>query len=225
MEFKIVAHQSHPLQIMLHHRQIPTGSIQIVLTVNVSYITPIADNPFFSQKTLFLLLGRLQSPRCLHQILSPKLAEMGIDMSSDEYKGVLQDIIKCGFGTVHGMLDQGYYCHALQLHSNMFVEPMAMAMSDLESSMTGALAESGREFEDNNYGMLPANKVSVEKMVKRVIVEDGEKGDCMVCLDELGVGFYASRLPCSHIFHGDCIGKWLDQSHYCPICRFEMPTD
>ncbi|KAK8674371.1 hypothetical protein V6N13_112663 [Hibiscus sabdariffa] len=102
---------------------------------------------------------------------------------------------------------------------------MAMAMSDLESSMTGALAESGREFEDNNYGMLPANKVSVEKMVKRVIVEDGEKGDCMVCLDELGVGFYASRLPCSHIFHGDCIGKWLDQSHYCPICRFEMPTD
>ncbi|KAK8717881.1 hypothetical protein V6N13_045134 [Hibiscus sabdariffa] len=102
---------------------------------------------------------------------------------------------------------------------------MAMSMFDLESSMTRALAESRREFEDNNYGMLPANKASVEKMVKRVIVEDGEKGGCMVCLEELGVGFHASRLPCSHIFHGDCIGKWLDQSHYCPICRFEMPTD
>ncbi|KAL4376948.1 hypothetical protein GQ457_02G004550 [Hibiscus cannabinus] len=223
MEFKIVAHQSHPLQMISHRRQIPEGSIQIVLTVNVSYITPIADNPFFTQRTLCFRLDRLQSPRRLHQILSPKLAEMGVDMSSDEYEGVLEDIIQCGFRTVHGMLDQGYYCHALQLHSNMLVEPMAM--DDLESSMIGALAESGREFEDNNYGMLPANKASVEKMVKRVIVEDGEKGDCMVCLDELGVGFYASRLPCSHIFHGDCIGKWLDQSHYCPICRFEMPTD
>ncbi|MBA0582944.1 hypothetical protein Gorai_013829 [Gossypium raimondii] len=63
----------------------------------------------------------------------------------------------------------------------------------------------------------------------------------MICLEEVEVGFKASRMPCSHIekyknivesqmpcshvFHDDCIKKWLNQSHYCPICRFEMPID
>ncbi|KAK8717882.1 hypothetical protein V6N13_045135 [Hibiscus sabdariffa] len=98
-------------------------------------------------------------------------------------------------------------------------------MSDLEISMTGALEESRREFENNNYGMVGATESSVKNMVKKVRVEDGEEGDCMVCLEELSVGFEASQMPCSHIFHGSCIERWLNQSHYCPICRFEMPTN
>ncbi|KAB2068661.1 hypothetical protein ES319_A08G046900v1 [Gossypium barbadense] len=65
----------------------------------------------------------------------------------------------------------------------------------------------------------------VKEMVRMVRVEDGEEEDCMICLEELEVGFYASRMPCSHTFHGDCIEKWLKQSHYCPLCRFEMPTN
>ncbi|KAK9013344.1 hypothetical protein V6N11_041357 [Hibiscus sabdariffa] len=164
-------------------------------------------------------------------------------MSSDQYEWVLQDIIQCGFETVWGMLDQGCYCQALQLHSNMLVEPNDISMYDLESSMTGAMEESNgymsdleismtgaleesrREFENNNYGMVGATESSVKNMVKKVRVEDGEEGDCMVCLEELSVGFEASQMPCSHIFHGSCIERWLNQSHYCPICRFEMPTN
>nr|KJB10912.1 hypothetical protein B456_001G231900 [Gossypium raimondii] len=87
-----------------------------------------------------------------------------------------------------------------------------------------ALAISESEFESNNYGMVAATESSVREMLKRFKVEDGEQQDCLVCLEEQGVGFEASRMPCFHIFHGDCIGKWLQQSHYFPICRFEMPT-
>ncbi|MBA0610169.1 hypothetical protein Godav_011049 [Gossypium davidsonii] len=92
-------------------------------------------------------------------------------------------------------------------------------------SMGRALAESALEFESSNYGMVPAKESLVKEMVSMVRVEDGDEEDCMVCLEELEVGFYASRMPCSHTFHGDCIEKWLKQSHYCPICRFEMPTN
>ncbi|GMI64098.1 hypothetical protein HRI_000079100 [Hibiscus trionum] len=148
-------------------------------------------------------------------------------MSSDEYEGVLQDTIQCGIGTVCRMRDQEHYCRALQLHSDLYVEPMAMAMSmsDQESLMTRALSESRREFENNNYGMVGATESSIKKMVKKVKVEDGEKRDCMVCLEELRVGFEASQMPCSHVFHGGCIERWLKHSHYCPICRFKMPTN
>ncbi|KAH1031405.1 hypothetical protein J1N35_043579 [Gossypium stocksii] len=92
-------------------------------------------------------------------------------------------------------------------------------------SMGRAFAESALEFESSNYGMVPAKEPLVEEMASMVRVEDGDEEDCMICLEELEVGFYASRMPCSHTFHGDCIEKWLKQSHYCPICRFEMPTN
>ncbi|CAI9779305.1 unnamed protein product [Fraxinus pennsylvanica] len=46
---------------------------------------------------------------------------------------------------------------------------------------------------------------------------------CMVCLEEIEKGLVVSTLPCSHIFHSFCISEWLKRSHYCPLCRFEMP--
>ncbi|MBA0609782.1 hypothetical protein Godav_010721, partial [Gossypium davidsonii] len=58
--------------------------------------------------------------------------------------------------------------------------------------------------------MVAANESSIKEMIERVKVEAGEE-DCMICLEELKVGFEASRLPCSHVFHGDCMEKWLKQ--------------
>ncbi|KAK8988329.1 hypothetical protein V6N11_065921 [Hibiscus sabdariffa] len=122
-------------------------------------------------------------------------------------------------------------------------ESDGFSMSDLENSLEESngiflyeleefngisiydLEESSREFENNNYGMVGATESSVKNMVNKVKVEDGEEGDCVVCLEELRVGFEASQMPCAHIFHADCIQRWLNQSHYCPICRFEMPTN
>ena len=90
--------------------------------------------------------------------------------------------------------------------------------------------------------MVPATELSIEKMLKKVRVvvvgadeeddDDEEKEKylvreeetCMVCLEEYGAGSCASRMPCSHVFHDECIITWLRQSHYCPLCRFEMPT-
>ncbi|KAK9039164.1 hypothetical protein V6N11_024000 [Hibiscus sabdariffa] len=225
MGFKIVWHRSDPQPFIPLHR--PPPSFHIVLSVHVGYITAVNAEPFFSQRTLCFRLNLLQNPSRLHQVLSPNLEELRVHTSSAEYEYVLQGIIQCGLGTVRGMLDHGYYCQALHLHSELLVAPLAiaMAMTSQETSMARALAESRREFEDNNYGMVGATEASVKNMVKKVKVEDGEEGDCMVCLEEFKVGFEASQMPCSHIFHGGCIERWLNQSHYCPICRFEMPTN
>ncbi|KAE8724623.1 Detected protein of confused Function [Hibiscus syriacus] len=84
--------------------------------------------------------------------------------------------------------------------------------------------------------LVPANESSVKKMLKRVRVEEEDeyegsrkkrrvKGEeCVTCLEEIEVGSTASQMPCFHSFHDHCINEWLKESHYCPLCRFEMPT-
>ena len=32
-------------------------------------------------------------------------------------------------------------------------------------------------------------------------------------------------LPCGHMFHDNCVTKWLKIHNTCPLCRFELPTD
>ncbi|KAJ1971974.1 hypothetical protein H4R35_004946 [Dimargaris xerosporica] len=43
---------------------------------------------------------------------------------------------------------------------------------------------------------------------------------CSICLCNFQLGDEARKLPCSHVFHKDCIDVWLvKHSALCPICR------
>ncbi|KAJ0973034.1 hypothetical protein J5N97_020993 [Dioscorea zingiberensis] len=57
--------------------------------------------------------------------------------------------------------------------------------------------------------------------------ENQQVEPCAICLEDLVVGEELRRLPCSHsCFHSKCLGRWLEKSDSCPICRFteETPT-
>lgn len=45
---------------------------------------------------------------------------------------------------------------------------------------------------------------------------------CSVCFEDFSVRCEATRLPCSHLYHGSCIQKWFRKSKFCPLCRFQM---
>merc|ERR1712226_41925 len=43
-------------------------------------------------------------------------------------------------------------------------------------------------------------------------------GACSICLETLSPGQTARRLPCMHVFHTDCIDRWLRRGRpTCPL--------
>ena len=73
----------------------------------------------------------------------------------------------------------------------------------------------------------PASKAAVESMP--VVAVDAARvaadSHCAVCKEPFELGAEAREMPCSHIYHADCILPWLALRNSCPICRHEMPTD
>ena len=67
---------------------------------------------------------------------------------------------------------------------------------------------------------IPASKSSIEALEK---VSSNADGECIICMQEFQIGSEVTRMPCSHVYHGDCVVKWLKTSHFCPLCRYPMP--
>ncbi|KAJ1961078.1 hypothetical protein IWQ62_003994, partial [Dispira parvispora] len=48
-----------------------------------------------------------------------------------------------------------------------------------------------------------------------------ESPSCTICLDRFRSGQCVRQLPCKHVFHRDCVDKWLTtKSGVCPLCKF-----
>lgn len=46
--------------------------------------------------------------------------------------------------------------------------------------------------------------------------------ECIICLMQLEKGAKLIILPCFHVFHSQCIKDWLNNSIYCPLCKFKI---
>lgn len=48
------------------------------------------------------------------------------------------------------------------------------------------------------------------------------KERCVVCQMRYKRGDRQTKLPCKHIYHTDCISKWLSINKVCPVCNMEV---
>eukprot|EP00435_Cladocopium_sp_Y103_P009212 s334_g2.t1 len=46
--------------------------------------------------------------------------------------------------------------------------------------------------------------------------------DCMVCMDQMQPGQEVKTLPCMHVFHVECIDRWLRESRNRPRCPIDQ---
>lgn len=61
---------------------------------------------------------------------------------------------------------------------------------------------------------------NIEKRFEDATAEElAAAGDCLVCREGFGADSKGKKLPCSHIFHLDCLRMWLQHQQACPLCR------
>ncbi|KAG7946561.1 hypothetical protein I3843_14G046000 [Carya illinoinensis] len=58
--------------------------------------------------------------------------------------------------------------------------------------------------------------------LEKVEIEGISDRQCAICLEELSGPEGTRMMPCLHLFHEDCIRKWLERSLFCPLCRFKL---
>ncbi len=64
----------------------------------------------------------------------------------------------------------------------------------------------------NNNILIPATLENVEKL-------NPEKKICTICLQNFENFDKIINLTCLHMFHDECIKKWLNENDYCPLCN------
>ena len=55
--------------------------------------------------------------------------------------------------------------------------------------------------------------------------EERKKYECAICLEDLRKKFAQCVLPCSHVFHKDCVSMLREAgvAQVCPLCRAQLP--
>ena len=48
---------------------------------------------------------------------------------------------------------------------------------------------------------------------------------CPICLQKYMGADIIKEFPCKHIFHKNCIFKWLKKSNLCPLCKYDITND
>lgn len=85
-----------------------------------------------------------------------------------------------------------------------------------DGTLTGAASsrDTGRRCSAETIAALPDAPQSCEAAV----------GGCVICLsEENSVEQLLCHLPCDHVFHRVCVGKWLSVQASCPTCRRLVP--
>lgn len=136
--------------------------------------------------------------------------------------GVAQDFLDAAIPDVLSVAAD-IACNPLNAGRRM----LPLAVSVLVVSPHDEREEIGRVSRESAqaFKTCPASESSIEAL-KTVKIDAGRElliGECRICLDELMSGMEVTRLPCSHVYHRDCIVKWLETSHLCPLCRYALP--
>jgi hypothetical protein len=137
-----------------------------------------------------------------------------INIPQDAFTLVQEEIMQCASDIVHDETYKNRKCFTIR------VEFSVTRTIEIESDEDDYDLEEDEDLmmiEEEHTRFIPAAKSCVEEL-KTVKAEEITK--CTICFEDVNVGV---ALPCSHMFHMNCIQDWLVIGHCCPLCRFQLP--
>ena len=69
-----------------------------------------------------------------------------------------------------------------------------------------------------HMGVQPASQSQIESLPVPSLTETAGK-ECPVCQEELKTEGKMRRMPCGHMYHEECLTRWLQLHNSCPVCR------
>lgn len=72
----------------------------------------------------------------------------------------------------------------------------------------------------SNRPQSPPPQVIVKINLKQI--HCNKEDECCICLDSINDKTKIYNLNCEHLFHPDCIDKWVNINNTCPLCRIEI---
>ena len=139
----------------------------------------------------------------------------GISLLSNECKDIYNQ-----FNTIKGRLNSNY-------NNNM-------GSSNVTNS--NPVSNNKTSFDDNNNLNIHQTNNQINENEINLIMEClstdilkeikvGENNKCLMCNEEFNIGQSVTTLPCSHVFHFNCIKSTLKYNNKCPNCQFEISLD
>ena len=66
------------------------------------------------------------------------------------------------------------------------------------------------------------DKIARIRFKKSAQTKSGEEEKCSICISEFADQEELRQLPCSHLFHPECVDTWLVQNTNCPVCKADI---
>lgn len=97
-------------------------------------------------------------------------------------------------------------------------------MFDLDSALTMPDDSTDREMQQQEEEDRESKaKAVADRLLDEMPTVVGGGSHCAVCAEGLRLGAEVKRIPCGHVFHHDCISRWLSVNYSCPLCREMCP--
>ena len=179
-------------------------------------VSPSRHHSAFVPRNEFLSFG----PEAVRTIFAPHLG-LPSELTDDDVAGFALDI------------DEFAEAESQEGGPAVAVVPVQMrltAVTYLQPDVFDDLFRAATET-DAGFQTVPASEASVEALEVVAMDDDNnddDQGRCTICLEDLFAGDHDHRelakMPCSHLFHRECIVQWLEKSHFSPLCRYAMLT-
>ena len=107
--------------------------------------------------------------------------------------------------------EEHLHCHELERRDISEIINLSNRTNSFEHH-SSEMKYSNKGLNDETIKNYPITKIKINNLSEN-------KKKCLICLEKFKNYQNTIILPCIHIFHSECIKKWMKKENFCPLCK------